>query len=67
MSVNELPELATPREAMALLRVSYATLRRMIERGDLAAVRLGRPGSAVRIPVSELERLANPPEGPAAP
>lgn len=44
----------TVSEAAELLRVSPGLLYRMIRRGGLKAVRLGR---AVRIPRPELERL----------
>src|SRR4051794_27142605 len=58
MSTPELPALLTPHETMAALRVSYPTLRRMIERGDLRAIRLGHGrGAPIRVPASELDRL----------
>lgn len=60
MSTTELSALLTPREAMAALRVSYATLRRMIDRGDLRAVRLGdHRGAPIRVPAAEIERLVD--------
>jgi excisionase family DNA binding protein len=46
---------ATKAEACAILRISAPTLNRRIKDGTLAARRLGR---LVRIPISELERLA---------
>ena len=51
------PSLLTAREACDALRVSRSTLGRMIARGDLRAVRLGSPGTALRVPVTELERV----------
>jgi excisionase family DNA binding protein len=55
---HALPELLTPREAADALRVSVPTLRRLIARGDLSAIRLGgRPGVALRIRADDLERL----------
>jgi excisionase family DNA binding protein len=58
----QLPVLLRPTEAMAALRISYATLRRMIDRGDLRVVRLGEGRCApIRVPVSELERLTGCP------
>jgi excisionase family DNA binding protein len=56
MSAIGIPKLLTPAEAMDSLRVSYSTLRRMIDSGELRAVRVG-PGRYLRIPVAELERL----------
>lgn len=47
-------------EAQHVLRVGYATLRRMIESGDLRVVEVGR---RVRVPRAEIERLF-PGEGP---
>jgi excisionase family DNA binding protein len=37
------------------LRVSVRTVRRLIETGDLPAVRLGRKGAAIRVDEAELE------------
>lgn len=57
-----LPELLTPREAADALRVSVPTLRRIIARGDLHAVRLGgQPGVSLRIRADELERFVSDP------
>ena len=44
----------TVAEAAAMLRVSEKTTRRLIARGDLKAVRIGR---SIRIHVSEIENL----------
>jgi excisionase family DNA binding protein len=59
MSTHELqlPLLLRPAEAQQVLRVSYATLRRMIADGRLRAVQLGGPGDSLRIPRVELERI----------
>lgn len=59
VTTTDLPRLLTPPEAMAALRCSYTTLRRMVERGELRAVRLGTGhGAAIRIPADELERFS---------
>jgi excisionase family DNA binding protein len=55
---HALPELLTPREAADALRVSLPTLRRLIARGDLQAIRLGElPGASLRVRADELERF----------
>ena len=41
-------------EAAAIVKVSSKTIRRLLARGDLKAVRIGR---SVRIPSSEIDRL----------
>lgn len=53
----DLPRLLTPSEAREALRVSRSTLYRMVGRGELTAIRLGRPDGPIRIPFDELERL----------
>jgi excisionase family DNA binding protein len=45
-------EMLTPKQAAAYLQVSRASIYRRIQRGTLAAIRLGR---AYRIPWSSLE------------
>jgi len=45
-----------PERAAKALDVSRRTIDRMIARGELAAIRIGK---AVRIPLSELERLVS--------
>lgn len=60
MSTNAttVPSLLTPNETAATLRVSRSTVYRMIERGDLAAVRLGRrDGATLRVPADALARI----------
>ena len=58
MRHHELPALLTPPEVCAALRISRATLYRMVARGDIEVVRLGRgSGATLRIPVSALEEL----------
>lgn len=58
MATPALPTLLTPAEVQAALRVSRTTFYRMVERGDLRAIRIGRrDGSTIRIPARELERL----------
>jgi excisionase family DNA binding protein len=49
--------LATPIEAMRMLRVSRQTLHNLVIAGSLRVRRIGR---AVRIPVSEIKRLGAP-------
>jgi len=44
----------TVHDAATRLGVSYRTMLRMIERGDIAALRIGR---GWRIPVTEVERI----------
>jgi excisionase family DNA binding protein len=56
----ELPAVLTVRETCEALRISRATLWRMIGRGDLSVIRLGRPGAALRVPAAEVERILNP-------
>jgi excisionase family DNA binding protein len=54
----ELPALLTPAEVCAALRISRATLYRMVARQDIEVVRLGRgSGATLRVPARELERL----------
>jgi excisionase family DNA binding protein len=59
--VAELPTLLTPTEVCQALRISRSTLGRMIDRGDLHAIRLGRLGAAMRIQAAELERFLDAP------
>jgi excisionase family DNA binding protein len=49
------PGVLTKAEAAEALRVSSATFDRMIRRGEVRVVRVGRRG--VRVTVAELERL----------
>lgn len=60
-ALGDIPAQLTPREAMEALRISYPTLRRMIDRGDLAAVKLGGgPDASLRIAADDLARFARP-------
>jgi excisionase family DNA binding protein len=53
-----IPALLTPAEVCAALRISRATLYRMVARGDIEVVRLGQgSGATLRIPVSALQEL----------
>jgi excisionase family DNA binding protein len=52
-----LPELLTPAEVAAILRVSRWAVYRLIRTGQLTIVRLGQRGGRVRIPASSLQRL----------
>jgi excisionase family DNA binding protein len=57
---HALPALLTPAEVCAALRISRATLYRMVARRDIEVVRLGRGnGATLRVPVRELERLVS--------
>lgn len=49
------PRFLTPREAADRLRVSHDTITRMIDRGELPAIRLSR--RIVRIPAPAVARL----------
>jgi excisionase family DNA binding protein len=44
------------KEAAEQLSVSERTVRRLVDAGRVPAVRVGGPGSAIRLPVGELER-----------
>lgn len=60
MRQQALPALLTPAEVCAALRISRATLYRMVARQDIEVVRLGRgSGATLRVPVRELERLTS--------
>jgi excisionase family DNA binding protein len=52
--VHEL-NLLTIREASALLKQSERSVRRKVRSGEIPAIRLGGPGSSLRIPEDELE------------
>jgi excisionase family DNA binding protein len=52
--------LLTPHEVCQALRISRQTLGRMVDRGDIAGIRLGGPRRSLRIPAGELERILNP-------
>ncbi|MBA2359824.1 MAG: helix-turn-helix domain-containing protein [Actinobacteria bacterium] len=56
-------QLLTVREAAARLAISEKSVRRRIKDGTILAVRLGGPGSALRVPADELERWLYGPEG----
>lgn len=49
--------LLTVHEAAETLRVSEQTIWRRVRAGELRAVRLGGPGSAVRIPCAAIREL----------
>lgn len=49
--------LLTIRQAAEVLGVSERTVRRRIASGELLAVQLGQPGTAVRVDADELERF----------
>lgn len=55
-------ELYTIQEVADRCRVSYLTIWRMIQIGDIKTIRLGR---AYRIPATEVERLMTPGAPPA--
>lgn len=54
--------LLTITEAADRLSVSYETLRRWIEKGAVAAVRVG-PVGAIRVPAAVVESLVRPHRG----
>lgn len=56
MATSVAPLAATIAEAAESLRCSPATVRRLIDRGELRAVTLGDTTS-VRVPLIEIERL----------
>ena len=59
-------ELLTVQEAATRMRVSVPTVRRLIRRGDLPAVQLGRKGASIRVDAAELDRwLYGDPEAAA--
>lgn len=53
------PMLYRIQEAMRLLSVSRATIYRMIQRGDLVAIKLG---AATRITADSIEKVVSTPE-----
>ena len=53
---ENLPDVLTSREAAAVLRVGSPALRQLIERGELAAARLG-PRRVIRISKSAIVNL----------
>jgi len=60
MRQRELPALLTPAEVCAALRISHQTFYRMVDRGDLEAIRLGgREGSTIRIRADALKELVS--------
>lgn len=66
MDATVTPKLLRLSEAAERLNVHRATVYRWITEGRLPAVRLGGPGSPVRIPEDELERwLYGDPEAAA--
>ncbi len=50
-------EFYTPKEISKILKVTTATIRNMIKRGDLRAVQLKGGRGIYRIPTSELDRI----------
>ena len=57
------PEFLTAHEVARRARVSYETIRGMITRGELQAVRVGK---LYRVPVAAVEQLLTPTRAPAA-
>lgn len=57
--MERLPRMLTVIEVAKRLRVSKMTIYRMIDRGEIEHVRIGR---IVRIPAAELIRLETPVE-----
>lgn len=54
------PRLLTPKQFAREVMLSPSAIYRAVERGELRAVRVGGPGSSIRIPMSELERVLRP-------
>lgn len=54
MATVETPRLLTPREVAARLRVGRMTVYRLINRGELPAVRLGTHQGPLRVDAAEL-------------
>jgi excisionase family DNA binding protein len=58
MPTDAAPEAAlTPSEAAILLRVSAATIYRLVRTGDLPSVHIAGPGSSIRIPAAAIDEL----------
>lgn len=67
MTTNVLERrLLTLRETASALRCSERTVRRMIEDGRVPALRLGGPGTSLRVDESELARWLFADVGPVA-
>lgn len=56
-SLQHRPELLTPKAAAAALSVSTKTVARMVQRGQLRTVQVGRHW---RVPLSEVRRYSTP-------
>ena len=54
---NALPQMLTPSEVAKFLKVSPATVRNMIKRGDLDAIQLKGGRGIYRIPLSAIKSL----------
>jgi excisionase family DNA binding protein len=58
MPTDAAPEAPlTPSEAAILLRVSAATIYRLVRTGDLPGVHIAGPGSSIRIPAAAIDEL----------
>ena len=62
--MTALPAFLTVAEAAAYLRVHPETIRRLVRRGELTAIKVG---SVWRVPVDALERPTQPSDQPARP
>ena len=58
LSESETSALVTPAEAAQILRVSKSSVYRAVRNGEIRAVRLTQKRGALRIPMSELQRLS---------
>jgi excisionase family DNA binding protein len=58
LPVTDRGALLTVAETAATLRISHSSVWRRIRSGELRAVRMGEPGSPVRIPVSAVRAFA---------
>jgi excisionase family DNA binding protein len=58
VTISSSPEMLTIAQAAEHLNVHKNTIRNLIQRGDLNAVRIGR--NIIRIPAAEVQTLATP-------
>lgn len=57
----KLPEICTPDEAAQLLRVDDSTIRRWVDKGELAGMRIG---ATVRVSCADIRRRLRERRGP---
>ena len=66
MNRNERTQLLKITEAARRMACSRSHVYKLVERGELPALRLGNQGGPLRIPADELERWLYAPAGDAA-